>query len=280
MSTTEIVRSISVENMVNQRAAVIERLQQATRLVREAATIAGAGGLGMPRISISTGWSRGGYERSLADCYTGARPGGYQVHREADPDEEVQKIIRHGVDAAAWQHLMSESGLRSLMDATARERWDSGIQKGEFPELTRANIEATFAQLHGARGEMFERGVIACFKALAWDYKTNLPQKFGKRIVIRYLTSSHRGADELDDLVRVFHVLDGQPEPDHRHGVYSMLCDAGLRHGKAGECKSEYLRIKAFQNCNGHVEFLRLDIVEKMNQIIAKHYPGALPAPK
>ncbi|WP_079785703.1 DUF4942 domain-containing protein, partial [Salmonella enterica] len=28
----------------------------------------------------------------------------------------------------------------------------------------------------------------------------------------------------------------------------------------------------------GHITFKRLDLVENMNDIVAKHYPGALPA--
>ncbi len=131
---------------------------------------------------------------------------------------------------------------------------------------------------------MFERGVIACFRSLAWCYKTNLPQKFGKRIVVTYLTgsASYTRCNELDDLVRVFSVLDGRPEPDYRGGINSKLSAAGLNGwtAKAGIVDTEYLTIRTFKNHNGHVTFKRLDLVEKMNRIIAKHYPGALPAPK
>ena len=130
---------------------------------------------------------------------------------------------------------------------------------------------------------MFERGVIACFKSLAWCYKTNLPQKFGKRIVVTCINSSYsRKHDAMDDLLRVMHVLDGKPEPDHRGGFGSMLRAAGLDgyYSKAGVCENEYLSVRTFKNGNGHITFKRLDLIDKMNLIIAKHYPGALPAPK
>jgi hypothetical protein len=105
----------------------------------------------------------------------------------------VDHIIRVGVDAAEWQYLMHESSLRSLMDAKARADWDRSISEGEISELTDANIRSTFQMLHDARGDIFERGVIACFKSLAWSYKTNLPPKFGKRIVITYPRNSVSG---------------------------------------------------------------------------------------
>ena len=49
---------------------------------------------------------------------------------------------------------------------------------------------------------------------------------------------------------------------------------------ETGTAETEYLSIKCFKNTNAHITFKRLDLVEKMNKIIAKHYPGALPAPK
>ncbi|EFS9191885.1 DUF4942 domain-containing protein [Salmonella enterica] len=36
--------------------------------------------------------------------------------------------------------------------------------------------------------------------------------------------------------------------------------------------------IRYLQKGSGHITFKRLDLVEKMNDIVAKHYPGALPA--
>lgn len=282
MNAGQLVPSISIDNLVNQRAAVVERLQRATALVREAAEIAKVARVGMPCISISTGYSRHAGEFSLAAARLGADRNGSRFEKDASAVDDVQNAIRIGVDASAWQYLMHESGLRTLMDATAREAWDKSISEGKFPELTKPNIEATFAELYGNRGDMFERGVIACFKALAWCYKTNLPQKFGKRIVVSYLSGSYSTGktNQLDDLVRVMSVLDGKPEPDHRNGIYSALCKSGANNGKAAVIETEYLQIRTFKNRNGHITFKRLDLVDRMNKIIASHYPGALPAPK
>jgi len=52
MQTTDVVKSLSVDNLVIQRAAVIERLGQAVTLIREASAIAAAGHLGMPRFRL------------------------------------------------------------------------------------------------------------------------------------------------------------------------------------------------------------------------------------
>lgn len=287
MSTTDIVPSVSIANLVNQRAAVVDKISAAVELLRDAAEIAAGAKVGMPRVIMSTGYSRGrgcGEINIAAARLRNNSRNGSTWDMEAAADADIAKTIRTGVDASAWQYLMHESGLRSLMDQAAREKWDKAIAEGDIPELNEANVRSTFGMLHDSRGEMFERGVIACFKGLAWDYKTNLPQKFGKRIVMTYLNGSYgyKKCDELDDLVRALSVLDGKPEPDNRaSGVYSMLCKAGITYSsRVGQVENDYLAIRTFKNGNGHVTFKRLDLVEKMNKIIAKHYPGALPAPK
>ena len=35
--------------------------------------------------------------------------------------------------------------------------------------------------------------------------------------------------------------------------------------------------VKGFKNGNGHLTFARPDLVDQMNQIIGRHFPGALP---
>jgi len=99
---------------------------------------------------------------------------------------------------------------RQVCALTALERTPN------VPELTAANIEATFTELYGARADVFERGELECFRRLSWDYRTNQPFRFGKRIILKSLFSygslNGHGTNELDDLMRVFHVLDGKPE--------------------------------------------------------------------
>ncbi len=262
------VKSVSIENMVRMRAAVAGRFKQAVCLLREAEEIARAAHIGCPRLEIATnGRGRTGLPITANDA---------------------SSAIQQEIDRVAWEYLMSESGLRTFMDAEARKKWAAQLYDAkDIPELTAENVAATFQTLHDSRGEMFERGVIRCFKRLSWDYKTNRPFAFGKRIIMGHLFSvyssnrprpmlylRHEATDELDDLMRVFHVLDGKPEPDHRNGIYRMLSDA--EHRGERTCENEYVSIKWFLKGSGHVTFKRPKLVDKLNQILAKHYPGAL----
>lgn len=264
------VKSVSIANLVNQRAGVLEKMKRALDLIGEAEASAKAANIGFPCLLIdNTMKNHCGQHRITGGAY-------FDPKARAEIDEN----IRHYIDASAWQHLMHESGLRTFMDAETRKKWDDALRGNEVPELTPENIESTFRDMYASRGSMFDQGVIACFKALSWHYKTNLPQMFGKRIVVTNLTGwhSHNKCNQLDDLQRVFHVLDGKPEPDHRAGSYPTLSQAGAFYNKTtGKLETEYLKIKWFKNHNGHIEFTRLDLVERMNAIIAKHFPGALP---
>lgn len=264
---TGVVPSVSIENMLRKRTAVVDRLQQIVDLTREAEEISVSAGLG------SMGW--------IIDDLR------YQECRTLD--RSFLESCTKRMDVCGWRTLMSESGLWSFMDAKAREDWNKRLEKFEAPEFTADNINATFSMLYASRGEIFERGVINVFQQLSWHYRTNLPHKFGKRLILSallyerlgkgvgYGSPHHRTTDKLDDLLRVLYVLDRKPEPDHRNGSYVMVAD-GIHEGKAGT-ENDYIRLKWFKNGNGHLEFRRLDLVEKMNAIIAKHFPNALPTP-
>lgn len=66
----------------------------------------------------------------------------------------------------------------------------------------------------------------------------------------------------------------GLPESDHRQGAYWRL-DAAPKPGTVDF--DGYFTVKGFKNGNGHCTFMRPDLVDKMNQIIGRHFPGALP---
>jgi len=268
-ASTELVKSVSIDNFLNQRAAVVEKLAQGLNLLSEAATLADAAHMGFPTIGMSF---RGGTN-------AGYRITGHCPHPMAQVMEEATKAI----DAAGWAYLMNESGLRTFMDAAARKAWDDKVYGLDVPPLTAENITATFTALRDSRGDLFERGVVNCFRALSWDYKTNQPFKFGKRVILRYLLRTYGSkprwlsvnsdsANKLDDLDRVFYILDGKPEPDHRSGWYSKISPKD----DAGKLAGDYFIVKWFLNGNGHLTFTRPDLVDKLNQILAKHYPNAL----
>lgn len=69
-------------------------------------------------------------------------------------------------------------------------------------------------------------------------------------------------------------------QQDNRTDIARQL-DAHISKRKTAEDFSDdYLMIRYFQKGSAHIKFLRPEFVERMNDIVAKHYPGALPTKK
>lgn len=260
----ELVPSISIANLIAQRDLILAKVEEGCRLLREAQSIAGESGIADALRYKSFEWILCGPDRYNRDTRI--------------LDEGIVPSVRQRADAAAWDLLMHASGVMTLMDAKARKEWRDAIDACKTLELTKENIAATFAGLHEQRDDIFERGVIECFRKLSWDYKTNRPFYFGRRIILHirsYGHFHHERMDHLIDLQRVFCILDGKPEEDHRNGLYQRLSTG--RHGESrGVHDDIYMQIRWFKNGNGHITFKRPDLVERLNKIIAKHFKGQL----
>ncbi|EBJ5133431.1 DUF4942 domain-containing protein, partial [Salmonella enterica] len=146
--------------------------------------------------------------------------------------EMAMKAITRNIDREIWRDLMKKSGMLSLMDAQARDQWYRNLEGNDIPTISEANILSTFEQLHQSKGEVFERGVINVFKGLSWDYKSNSPCKFGRKIIVTGLVKYDRWGfglnwgwqrDRLADLERMLMLLDGKSVPDNRADVTRRL---------------------------------------------------------
>ncbi|HDS9505196.1 TPA: DUF4942 domain-containing protein [Klebsiella variicola] len=199
--------------------------------------------------------------------------------------ETAMKAITRNLDRGIWRDLMKKSGMLSIMDAQARDQWHKNLEEGDLPAISEANILSTFEQLHQNKMEVFERGIINVFKGLSWDYKTNSPCRFGKKIIINNLVTHNRWGfslnwgwrrDQLADLERMLFLLSGKSIPDNRSDITTRLM-AHIRDNPDKDVyEDEFFRVRYFQKGTAHLTFKRLDLVERMNDIIAKHYPGRL----
>ena len=201
--------------------------------------------------------------------------------------EVAMKAITRNLDRGIWRDLMKKSGMLSLMDAAAREQWYNSLEMDDIPAISEENILNTFEQLHLNKGEVFERGVINVFKGLSWDFKTNSPCKFGTKIIVTGLIKCDRWGfglnwgwqrDRLADLERMLMILDGKPVPDNRADVTRRLGDHIHENRHSNHYEDEMFTIKYFQKGTAHISFKRPELLDKMNDIVAKHFPSMLPA--
>ena len=264
----ELICSTSIERIVIGRDAALKQIEALIRQLDNVSRLtSGIGG------NIASHWAmRQGHS---FDCWL------------MQPVDKAMPVISRNIDRSIWRDLMLKSGMLTLMDAEARSQWAKNLEEGDLPAISEANILSTFEQLHHNKQDVFERGIINVFKGLSWDYKTNNPCCFGKRIIVNSLVKHDKWGyslnwgwrrDQLADLERMLYLLDAKTIPDNRHHVSIRFMDfvRGNPHQQVFE--DDLFSIRYFQKGSGHITFRRLDLVEKMNDIVAKHYPGMLPA--
>lgn len=262
---SDVISSTSIERIVTGRNAALAEIETLIQQLDDISALTSSVGGGK-----SNEW---GVRQYRYDCWLMDKP------------ETAIKAITRNIDRNIWKNLMNKSGMLALMDAQAREEWYNSLEKDDIPAVSEENILSTFEQLHQSKAEVFERGIINVFKGLSWDYKSNSPCKFGKKIIVDGLVQYDRWGfhfrhgrrrEQLSDLDRMLNLLDGKPVPENRNDLAVRL-DAHISKQHASVFEDEYVEIRYFQKGSGHITFKRSDLVERMNDIIAKHYPAKIP---
>ncbi|EGC1082614.1 DUF4942 domain-containing protein [Salmonella enterica] len=265
---TDVICSTSIERIVTGRNAALTQIESLIHQLAEISTLTRSiGGKTAPDWAMKQDFRCG--------CWLLEKP------------ETAMKAITRNLDRGIWRDLMERSGMLSIMDARAREQWYNSLEKDDIPAVSEANILSTFEQLHQSKDEVFERGVINVFKSLSWDFKTNNPCKFGSKIIVNGLVKCDRWGyslnwswqrDRLADLERMLMLLDGKPVPDNRADVTRRLGDHIHENRGGNSYEDGMFKIKYFQKGTAHITFKRPELVDRLNDIIARHYPGALAA--
>ncbi len=265
---TEVICSTSIERIVNGRNAALVQIEGLIHQLEDISTITNSIG--------------GGVARDWA-MKQGFRCGCWLMERA----ETAMPVITRHLDRSIWRDLMKRSGMLSLMDAQARDQWYRNLEGDNIPSISDESIYSTFKQLHRDKGEVFERGVINVFKSLSWDYKSNHPCKFGKKVIINGLVSYNQWGftlnhnyrrDQLADLERMLFLLEGKAIPDNRSDLTARLYEHIRANPQMAKVyQDEYFSIKYFMKGSAHLTFKKPALMDKMNDIIAKHYPQALP---
>jgi len=265
---TDVICSTSIERTVNGRNAALAQIEVLIHQLNDISTLTRSiGG------KTALDWAM--KQDFRCGCWLMEKP------------TTAMKVITRNLDRGIWRDLMKRSGMLSIMDAQARDQWYNSLEKEDIPAISEENILSTFEQLHQSKDDVFERGVINVFKSLSWDFKTNSPCHFGKKIIVTGLVKCDRWGfglnwgwqrDRLADLERMLMILDGKPIPDNRADVTRRLGNHIHENRHSNRYEDEMFVIKYFQKGTAHITFKRPELVDKLNDIIAKYYPGMLPS--
>lgn len=252
--TTDLVRRLSVAEIVSVYEREEAKVRQAFALLASAED------------SLNATFSLGEHRSiSIHDSYN-------RTLNFADVDSCLESLRRN-----VWSTLVDRLELRRMMSIRAWEELDEKIRRGEVPEINHATVSAMVHQFESQLPQMLEEAVVEVFNFLRprqSEFKTNSEFEIGRKVIMTWAVSrkwsgagfevDYRYQPELTALENVFTALDGKGSITKTH--YSALSNA-IKASTDGRGETEYFRFKCFKKHTLHIEFLRPDLVKRLNQI-------------
>lgn len=263
----EVIPSVAIDRIIALRESGLKQFTDALALLSSARRLF---------LDACSAKSLYGYDICVKDA----------LNWESQP-QRAQDAIRKTIDGKIWHRLMLDTGMYTLMSTRQREAWDRQLDGENMPEISLDTVLATFNQLHASKNDTFEQSVIDLFKSLSWDYKTNSPCRFGKKIIVSRLMDSYSsghsyfgtlGRSKLDDLTKVFYLLEGRNVPDYRVSEGAKFSEYFERERfSCAVYEAEYFSMRYYMKGTAHITFKRPELVDRINDIVVRHYPNMLP---
>jgi hypothetical protein len=187
--------------------------------------------------------------------------------------DDVLTSLRRDV----WRGVVDRLEIRRILSIAAAAELDKRLdgREVELPEITEENVWA-FARGHlVSLDAMLEDAVLEVFEILrppGSRYKTNTELEIGRRVVLSGVVErwwwgwrvEYSYQQRLRALENVFRHLDGKGAAIP---AYSSELQGAIEAAKDGQGVTEYFRFRAYKNRRLHLEFLRPDLVSRLNQI-------------
>lgn len=250
--TTDIAKRETLTTLVNCYKVASEEIEQAYALLKSA-------------------------KKRLNDAFqsnytfdTSTRDNGYVGKEGSD-------AILKGIKMSAWRVLVERMELRRLLSVKRREELDRQLYDAEsLPDITEENIIAMLETSAANIDTYLVDAIKEIFDYLRpphSKYKANTEFELGKRVILTYTVEKgyngrkyrvrHHSDKYLTALDNVFSQIDGKGTVKTYHGP---LYDA-IENSRSGAGETAYFRFKGYMNGNLHIEFLRPDLVARLNAI-------------
>jgi hypothetical protein len=189
-----------------------------------------------------------------------------------EPDKLIGEIKK-----GAWRALVGRMELRRILSVAASKKLDTQLETGEdLPEIDEKAILAMLEGTLARTNEFLEEAVKEVFEHLRPRHsklKTNSELEIGPRVILgwaveqayrspKFHVDYHR-QDNLRAVDNVFHALDGHGSVKTHRGP---LIDA-IEASQDGTGETLYFKFRCCANRNLHLQFKRLDLLQKLNQI-------------
>lgn len=210
----------------------------------------------------------------------------FSVSMHSRDYDKPEALIKE-VNRDCWAVLVERMGLKQIASIKRAAEIDKQIESGDgMPEISEANLIAMLKSAHLQVPEMFQQAITEVFDWLrphsdSWKgwhtkYKTNEKSRFelGRRIIKGWMVEwgygphwhvAYRAQQNLTALDNVFSMLDGKGVIKSHIGPLADAINACPK--VIGTGQTDYFVFKCCKNGNLHIEFRRMDLVAKINQI-------------
>lgn len=182
-----------------------------------------------------------------------------------------------------WRILVDRLDIKRALSNKAKKQLDEQLERGELPEITVEEVLG-FAQMYIENlPRLLEEAVKEVFNMLrprsTWGkkYKTNTEFEIGWRVILSRIIEeprwsnnymvNYRKTQELTALENVFSALDGKGQMTKGWQSDLQMAIEKLPHSGNGRGETEYFRFRACKNGNLHLEFKRMDLVKRLNEV-------------
>ncbi len=196
---------------------------------------------------------------------------GHGLHWD-DPSDTL-KLLRRDM----WGVLVDRLELKTLMSNKAWREFEKQLEADTLPEITVENVLAFGQTTRAQIPQMIEDAVKEVFQYLRpphSEYKTNTEFEIGKKVILAYPIDhwsnfspewrvQYPYKQDLLALERVFQLLDGggMVNKSHKSDLEQAI---EVSNGKG---ETPYFKFKCYKKGTLHLEFKRLDLVKRLNEV-------------
>jgi hypothetical protein len=171
-----------------------------------------------------------------------------------------------------WRSMIDATRLSAMMDSETRDKMEADIEKRP-PEPTKENAENILLDLFNRRDTIIADSLLNVFRGLSAEYRSNDKAKLTDKRLVIYMGSRWGHSSKLTDLDRFFHFIDGKDFNAQNRGE---TLGYRVEYAKEDVIETEYFKIRKFKNGNAHLYFLRKDMIDQCNRLIAYHNKNRL----
>jgi hypothetical protein len=192
--------------------------------------------------------------------------------------------IKKNIKKHAWQAFLDRLEVKKFMSIKDLDKLEKSFEDvNNIPEITIDNLIEIQTGLMNTAPDYARTMAIEAYDILLPGasnhdhFKTNEKHargKLGEKIILSWYLDhgygnnyhvSYYNEKKLMCIDKVFHALDGQGIPK---GYNTPLINAinGTPHN-LGHGETDYFKFKCYQNNNLHLQFKRMDLVKRLNQI-------------